>query len=237
MDAEALHDLTAAYALHALDPAEARAYEEHLSHCERCRRELVDLSESAAALAYAADGPEPPAGLRDRILAQARVERDNVVPLRPRWAVPAAVTAAAAVAAAVALAVWATSLSNRLDRERGQRVAQERAASILGNPAAHRFQIEGGRGTLVVTPTGEGALVLARLEHAAPGKTYEAWVAEGGSPRPAGTFEGGGDDVTAVALDRPVPDGATVMVTEEKDGGVETPTQTPFLSVKNAPTA
>jgi Anti-sigma-K factor rskA/Putative zinc-finger len=236
MDAEALHDLTAAYALDALDAEEARAYEEHLARCERCREELAELSDGATALAYAADGPEPPAMLRDRILAQARAERDNVVPLRPRWAVPAAVTAVAAVAAAVALAVWASSLSNRLDRERGERVAQERAAAIVGDPAAHRFPIEGGRGSLVVTPTGEGALVLARLQHAAPGKTYEAWVAEGGSPKPAGTFEGG-RDVTAVALDRPVPDGATVMVTEEQDGGVDMPTQTPFLSVENAPSA
>jgi anti-sigma-K factor RskA len=236
MDAEALHDLTAAYALHALDPEEARTYEEHLAHCERCRAELAELSEGVTALAYAADGPEPPAGLRDRILAQAGAERRNVVPLRPRWAVPAAATAAAAVAAAVVLAIWATSLSNRLDRERGDRRAQERVAAILGDPAADRLQIEGGRGSLVVTPTGEGALVLARLDHAAPGKTYEAWVAQGGNPKRAGTFEGG-NDVTAVALDRPVPDGATVMVTEERDGGVDMPTQTPFVSVKNAPSA
>jgi hypothetical protein len=236
MDAEALHDLTAAYALHALEPEEERAYEEHLPYCERCRGELAELSEGAAALAYAADGPEPPAGLRERILAQARADRPNVVPLRPRWAIPAAATAVAAVAAAVALAVWATSLSSRLDRERGERRAQERAAAIIGDPAARRVQIEGGRGSLVVTPTGEGALVLARLQHASPGRTYEAWVAQGGSPKPAGTFEGG-RDVTAVALDRPVPDGATVMVTEERDGGVDMPTQMPFVTVTNAPSA
>ena len=41
MEANALHDLTAAYALDALDPDEARAYEEHLAHCERCRSELA----------------------------------------------------------------------------------------------------------------------------------------------------------------------------------------------------
>jgi anti-sigma factor RsiW len=236
MDAEALHDLTAAYALHALSPEEARAYEEHLAHCERCRAELPGLGATASALAYATAGQEPPADLRDRILAQARAERENVVPLRPRWAVPAAVTAVAAVAAAVVLAIWATSLSNRLDRARGERLAEERAAAILGDPAARRLQIEGGRGSLVVTPAGQGALVLTRLEHAARGKTYEAWVAQGGGPKPAGTFEGG-EAITAVALDRAVPDGATVMVTEEKDGGVDTPTQMPFVTVRNTPRA
>jgi hypothetical protein len=236
MDAEALHDLTAAYALHALDSEEARAYERHLARCARCRTELAELSEGAAALAYAADGPAPPPVLRERILAAARAERENVIPLRPRWAVPAAVTAAVAVAAAIALAIWAVSLSDRLDRRNGELRAQERAAAIVADPASHRLPIEGGRGSLVVTPTGEAALVLARLEHAPAGRTYEAWVAQGGSPKRAGTFEGG-RDVTTVALDRPVPDGATVMVTEERDGGVDAPTQMPFLTVRNTPSA
>jgi anti-sigma factor RsiW len=236
MDAEALHDLTGAYALDALDADEARAYEGHLAHCARCRADLASLGETATALAYAADGPEPPAALRDRILSAAAAERENVVPLRPRWAIPAAVTAVAAVAATVALAIWATSLSNRLGNERDARHAQERAVAIVGDPAARRVGIEGGRGSLVVTPTGQGALVLSRLDPAPSGKTYEAWVAEGGSPKPAGTFDGGGD-VTTFALSRPVPDGATVMVTVEKNGGVDLPTQMPFVTVRNSSSA
>lgn len=236
MDAEALHDLTAAYALHALDGEEARAYEEHLARCERCRRDLAELSEGATALAYAADGPAPAPALRERILSAARAERENVVPLRPRWAVPAAVTAAASVAAAVALAIWAVSLSDRLDRRDGQLRAQERAGAILADPAARRVAVPDMRGTLVVTPTGAGALVLARLQHAPAGRTYEAWVAQGGSPKRAGTFDGGGG-VTTVALERPVPNGATVMITEERDGGVDAPTSMPFVTVRNAPSA
>ena len=46
-----IHDLTAAYALDALDEHEAREFEAHLAQCERCRDELARLSESAAALA------------------------------------------------------------------------------------------------------------------------------------------------------------------------------------------
>ena len=234
MDTDALHDLTAAYALDALDAEEARAYERHLAHCERCRAELAELGEVSTALAYVADGPPPPPALRERILAEARAERPNVVPLRPRWAVPAAAAAAVATAAAVALAIWAASLSDRLDRADREAVAQERAAAVLADPAARRIEIA-GRGGLVVTPAGDAALVLRRLDRAPQGKTYEAWVARGAKPLPAGTFEGGGR--VAVALDRRVPKGATVMVTEEKDGGVDAPTQAPFLRVTNAPTA
>jgi anti-sigma-K factor RskA len=158
------------------------------------------------------------------------------VPLRPRWALPAAATAVAAVAAAVALAIWATSLSSSLDQERSARQAEERAAAILGDPAAHRVEIAGGRGSLVVTPSGSGALVLQRLEHARPGRTYEAWIAKGGKPKPAGTFDGG-RAMVVVPLEGRVPEGAQVLVTEEKDGGVDAPTTTPFVSVTNAPAA
>jgi len=45
-----LHELTPAYALDALAADEAEAYEEHLAQCERCRAELAELRETAAAL-------------------------------------------------------------------------------------------------------------------------------------------------------------------------------------------
>ena len=84
MEANALHDLTAAYALDALDPEDVRSYEAHLARCERCRDELASLAEAVDALAYATDAPVPPPELRARILQRARDERPNVVPLRPR---------------------------------------------------------------------------------------------------------------------------------------------------------
>src|SRR5207248_5741348 len=114
MGTDTVHDLTAAYALDALDVNDRREYEAHLAHCGQCRTELVSLSEAATALAYGVAGPQPPPQLRTQILERARAERPNVVPLRPRWAVPAAVAAAAAVAATIALAIWVTSLSNRV---------------------------------------------------------------------------------------------------------------------------
>ena len=43
-----LHDLTAAYALDALSPDEAEAYERHLGQCEECREQLAELNGTAA---------------------------------------------------------------------------------------------------------------------------------------------------------------------------------------------
>jgi anti-sigma-K factor RskA len=232
MEANAIHDLTAAYALDALDSEEAREYEAHLAHCNRCRSELASLSETATALAYATEASAPPPELRSRILQQARSERSNVVPLRPRWAMPVAAVAAVAACAAIGLGIWAASLSSKLERRNDAFAQQERVAAILAEPASRRIAIEDGRGTLVVTPMGEGVLVLSRLEPAPAGRTYEAWVAKGGSPEPAGTFDGG-NTVVLKRLERLVPDGAAVLVTEEKDGGVDAPTTNPFLTVQN----
>ena len=86
-----LHELTAGYALDALDAAEHERYEAHLASCERCREDLQGFWQVAGSLAYAAAGPAPPASLRDRILEQARSERPNVVPLRRRFTLPVSV--------------------------------------------------------------------------------------------------------------------------------------------------
>jgi len=51
MGDDAVHDLIAAYALDALEPDEARGYEQHLAGCERCREELASLQATAGALA------------------------------------------------------------------------------------------------------------------------------------------------------------------------------------------
>ncbi len=229
MEANALHDLTAAYALDALDPEDAREYEAHLARCERCRDELASLSEAAGALAYATEAPLPPPDLRARILQQARRERPNVVPLRPRWVVPVAAAAAVAACAAIALGIWAASLSGTLDRREAALAREQRVAAILAQPDARTIAFE--RGTLVVGKNGEAALIVHDLKPPHDGRTYEAWISTGGAPKPAGTFDGG--DVVTVPLEGSVEPGASVLVTEEQDGGVDAPTQKPFLTVQS----
>ena len=82
-----VHELTAGYALDALDPAERATFEEHLSSCERCREELQGFWQvSGRARRTRPAGPTPPASLRERILEQARGgARERFVPLRRRW--------------------------------------------------------------------------------------------------------------------------------------------------------
>ena len=232
MGSLSIHELTAAYALDALDAEEAREYEQHLAGCDRCRDELADLSEGTTALAFAVDAPAPPAALRERILEQARSERTNVVPLRPRWTRGAKVATAFAAAAAVLLAIATGSLWRSLDSERGARDAADRAVAVLSDPDAQRITLEGADGVLVTGMRGS-ALVIRDLDAAPSGKTYEAWVIDGGKPVPAGTFDGG-SDTTVHQLDEPVPAGSQVAVTVERAGGVNAPTGKIVLSAKTA---
>lgn len=215
MEQLSIHDLTAAYALDALDPEETRTYEEHLATCPECRQELAGLSRAAGALAYAIDSPPPPAALRERILEAARAERNNVVTLRPRWTVAAKAVAAVAACAAIGFGVWAASLSRSLDHERSTHDQTNRALAILADPNASRTTLTGPMGgSLVVSKSGEAALVVSHLNPAPAGKTYEAWVFENGKPFRAGTFAGGGN-LSVLRLDRSVPNGAKVAVTLE----------------------
>ena len=228
MEADAIHELTPAYALDALDEQDEREYEEHLARCPHCRAELASLTEAATSLAYGVESPPPPTGLRDRILEQARSERPNVVPLRPAWRSWPAAVAAVAAAVAIGLGIWAASLSNSLDRERSARDQQERILSIVSDPAARHFTLSGQHGTLVVSRTGAAALLVSNLGRAPRGKTYEAWVIQNRMPRRAGTFT----NATAFRLTRPVPDHAVVAITVERHGGVDAPTGKPITAAQ-----
>jgi anti-sigma-K factor RskA len=216
MGDDAVHDLTAAYALDALEPEEARGYEEHLAGCERCREELAALQGAAGALAHAAPPARPPDELRGRVLAAARAERPNNLrfldPYRRRT-VGFAVVAAVAACAVVGLAAWNVSLHNRLQRAQ---------VALRGVP------LTGAKGSVVVSG-GSGALVVSDLAPAPAGKTYEAWVVEGGRASPAGTFAGGGRTIV-IRLTHALPAGAVVAVTLERAGGAAQPTQKPFIT-------
>ncbi|HEY7604129.1 MAG TPA: anti-sigma factor [Gaiellaceae bacterium] len=192
-----LHEQVAAYALDALDEDERRAYEEHLAGCERCREELAGLADTAGALGLASGAADPPDALRGRILDAARAEGpSNVVAIgsarRRRFAVVGGVAAAVA-AAALAIGLY---------------------AALSGGGTSKELAVSVGGGVARATVSG--------FDAAPAGKTYELWVIEGKTPRPAGLFEGGDEQV--ITLTRPAPAGSTVAVTLERAGGATTPT-------------
>ena len=230
MEANALHDLTAAYALDALDSEDARAYEAHLARCERCREELAELSDAAGALAY---------GRRRRCLRRscgpASCSRRQRAPERR------------ASSSALGQARRGDRRSrclhgdrprhlgrHALEQARSQRIPA-RAAGAGGadrRPARISGRFPSRAEPLSWRRTARRRSCSDNLAPAGNGRTYEAWIAAEGAPEPAGLFEGGG--AVAIPLDRPVPKGATVMVTKEPAGGRKSPSSQPFVIVRNA---
>lgn len=196
-----LHELTAAYAVDALDPDEAEAYRRHLGQCEECREELAALNETAANLAFATVAPAPPPRLRVAILEQAAAERTNVVPLlRRRWVARGVGVAAAAAACIVVGLVVSLSQSSHT-----------RVFAVM------------------LSPDRTATVHVSGLSAAPRGKTYEAWIIPAGrAPRPAGLFRGGAE--STVRLHGTVPKNAVVAVTLERAGGTKAPTMAPILS-------
>jgi anti-sigma factor RsiW len=212
------HADVAAYAMDALDVDEERAFEEHLASCEACREELASLRETTSALAYGALGPIPPPELKQRILAEAKAERPNVVslPRRRSWTAPFAAAAALAAAVAIGVGVWAAT----------RPATNDAFTSVLAKPGAKLVPM-GDRGTLAIAPDGTAAIALT-VPRAPAGKTYEAWVISDGAAKRAGLFSG----TTVLRIQRPVKPGAVVAVTLERSGGVDQPTSKPLAASK-----
>ena len=196
MTNDQLHDLSAAYALDALDDEERAAFEAHLRDCEDCRAEVASFGNTVETLAYANEGPAPPSGLRDRILQAAGEEPPKVVALRPRRTrLYAGIAVAAAACAALAIGL---------------------SIGLSGGGG-------GGSSRLALSVSSSGAAQVASsgFGPAPAGKVYEVWLIKGGVPYPADVFKGGGRHVSDLGR---VPKGTVVAVTVEPAPGTRQPT-------------
>jgi anti-sigma-K factor RskA len=234
-----IHELTAGYALDALDADERAAYEAHLAGCEQCQTELESFWSTTEALAVATSGPAPSDALRERILADVRAEPQVVVPFEPRRRrLVQVLGAAAAVAAVLALAVglWALHLSSQLDDSRSALDRARANATVLADPESQTVALQVGTGKLVVDPNGQSVLVLDGIDPAPAGKTYEVWIMPNGDVAQAGRagLFPGREGTEIVGVDGVVGTGDVVGVTLEPSGGVDAPTTSPIVASEPA---
>jgi anti-sigma-K factor RskA len=240
-----LRTLASAHALDALDVADADAVQAHLATCAECRAVFDDALEAAAALALAAPSAQPPAELRDRILAAARAEgQPEAAPPRPvevaaarerrrgllGFLTPSRGLAAAFAIAAVAAAVFAISADRRANRLQDQRDA---LAALTHGDASVVALRAGKRATdaSVVVPR-EGTPVLVSSLHSAPtDRVYQVWAIPPTAnpvPQSLGIFRGGGQALLKIG--RTLPAGTTIAITVEPGGGSKLPTSAPIAA-------
>ena len=253
MDRQDMKDLAAAYALGALDPAEARSFETFLATSPEARREVAEFREVATLLATAAGAePRPSSDLRDRVLA--RVAKEKVVPLRPATARPNWVPWASAAAVLLAVGFGLQSIALRRQvAERDAAIAELRRdfgttqAQLAAREATLNAILEPDVRLTTLTSTSTPAPVIQlfmnpkkrvalihafNLQPIESGRVYQLWfIPKGGKPIPSVTFNAeptGHAMVQEVAIPE-APNLAVAAVTNEPAGGSPQPTTQPIL--------
>lgn len=223
-------------ALGVLPDDEAPAIREHLAACESCQAEFALMSEAASLLPLAVQEVEPRAGQRDalmeRIASEPVVLRSRQRP-RPLWQWAGAVAAAAAVFLFVGGVIGAGLFGKSDGAVTAERDNQRTLVQAVAQGTAFRDTAEqnGTKATLVFAPGADSAFAwLEGLPELPKGKAYQAWFIGDSKPLPSNVFEKAG---SGVWVDSPanVDTFAAFALTIEDDGGVQAPTQQPFVVV------
>ena len=230
---EQVDELIAAFALGAVDDAEAMMVRRHLPDCGECQATLVRMTEVVAVLPLSLEEVAPPADLKDRVLA--RVEGRGAAPLAladraegpstgkllflrriPNWAPVAA-------AAVLVAAMFGVNMAQRPPRATPP--SSNLQATLLDGSHS-------GVGNVTYITDQHIALVTFH-QLAAPeaGKNYELWVIPaGGRAVASGVFLPDPDGSKVMVVNRPIAHGDTIAVTQEAPGGVPQPTSSPIIT-------
>jgi anti-sigma factor RsiW len=213
----------AAYALGALEPAEAEAFARHLETCAVCRDELEAFEQIVDLLPMTAPAFKASPKLRRRLR---RAIADEAHPAageasrprrswRPEW-LPRPVLGVAAGLAVIAIALVIVLSGGGSST----RVVQ---AQVTGRGSAS-LKISGHRAELIVQ------------HFAAPpsGKIYEIWLVHGKqAPQPTSAlFDVNADGNTAVDVPGSLKGVDQVLVTPEPAGGSKVPTHAPVIAAQ-----
>jgi anti-sigma-K factor RskA len=243
-----------AFAVHAVEPSEARAVSDHLVECPICRDELANLREAAAMLGNL--GGEAPVRLWDSI--SARIDR----PPSPRSSLPepslvsldsarsrrnpASSLGMKVVSIAASVAILAVGVLGVEDWRLNQRLGRVAAASRSANlataarqaaldPSARLMPLVATSGNqrkmvgeLVVEPSGETFFFNRSMAPLPPDRTYQLWEVRNGEAISVGVL---GSRPSTLALSfQPGTGSYALAMTVEPAGGSPAPTGRPVAA-------
>ena len=239
-----IHALSGAYAVDALDDIERAQFERHLAECAECRAEVDSLRE-AAGLLVETTAAEPPAALRERLLAEVATVRPlpPVTPPTPlhdrrstrrRWVAPLVAAAAVVAALGAGGVVW-----HPWTDETSQAPQLSAADRVRNAPDAVSVtrKVDGGEATIVASKSLNQFVVSTQDLPALPaGKVYEMWLddADQGMVPVTGGLMTAAD--STVVLEGNVSNASGAGITVEPAGGSRVPTSDPVVvfSFENA---
>lgn len=215
-----------AYALDALPPDEIVLVGRHLAACQHCQDEVASLRAAADFLPHGLALAEPPADLRDRVLARARASRRGQ-PASPMPARPS-VPVRTGLPWFRRLLPLAFAVMLVLGFAAGRFWPATTTPDLTGRPDARSAALSGqGQGTFVVDPGARQAqLVVTGLPALPEGQVYQLWLLEGDVPISAGTFTVDANGQGRLEFNGLAwsPDYRTIAITAEQVGGSPGPT-------------
>jgi anti-sigma-K factor RskA len=233
---EEQRDLAPAYVVNALEPEEARAFEEHLQGSEASREELAQLQEVTAKLAAAVVEVEPPPWLREQVLSAVRPRRAVA---SPRW------WKLGLAAAAAAILVLGAGLLAEYHRTRvltaqvgvlsSRIAAQERVLVVMSSPTGRTATLSGSVRANVHfmydRATGQGALVVTDLRDPGSRLVYQLWLVAGQEPQNMGVFRPAAGQAIVIPVNADFRRYQAVAISVEPgpQGSAAGPTTTPIL--------
>lgn len=244
---------TAARALGALSPEEARAFDEHLTECDPCTVEFTGFMETLALVAAAAAQPAP-TGLREKVMRGIAITAQlppldptsagndhqsqagngpghgTVTPIRRWYRRPTTLLLAAAAAAVlVAGGVTAGVLATRDGTD--SLVAMEQC--VQSAPDAQILRPSDGSGGQVKMATSCKAAIVevGELPPVQSDKGYQLWVMAGSDARSVGMVQEGTDRLKSTFVTPLRDDDTDVGISVEPVGGSEAPTTSPMWVV------
>jgi anti-sigma-K factor RskA len=236
--ADDVADLLPAYALGVLSPAERARVEAHLARDPASRQELAGFATVVAHLPLLAEERDPPARLRQRLIAAATELVTPPAPAgshgvlhwqrRPR---PAVLAASVLLLVSLGLAGWNVALQGQLADQ--QRLAGQLRTQIAALQAQPRVTIYTIGGT-PAAPNARGEVVYLGEQHTAfltvqnlpappAGRAYQVWYIQDGRPIDAGLLAAPGDQV-ATRLQADLGQYQALAVSLEPSGGSPQPT-------------
>jgi len=207
----------AAYALGALEPTEAAAFERHLETCAICRDEVEAFGLVIDELPLVAIQHAPPRALRRRLMRSIRAESRAAPPARTARRRPGSLRVRPALAA-IAVALVALAFAGGIELGAGG-----------GNGPAHVIRASTGDAELTVSG-GHAVLVVEHLTPPASGRIYEMWLQRGnGAPAPSTLFSVGRDGRAEIGVPGSLHGLSRVLVTDEPAQGSQAPTGKPLI--------
>jgi len=193
MNCEEFEELSGAYALEAVTPAEREAAQAHLAGCAACTRRLRELQAVVDLLPYSAQQVNPPASLKGRLFEAIRMENTQTQPVpipsiarstpRRSWS-----TQVLAIAAVLALLLFGGMTAWNVSLLHQNSSLQQQNASLQNQVAlAYGLHGRGASGKLIFLPEQNiTLLVIEGLPQLHGTQVYQGWLIHGKQPTSIG---------------------------------------------------